>query len=146
MPDDHQAFKPLACEALDIAMMVDLMKSRNNYMTADHRQGFAALGKAWLEVQIGGATEDEANVTMLRKLSTPSTNHPHVTSDILVLKDNAIAKANDLWEIRKAGLPVTTWVPWSVAKARSRGRGGRIPPCRRRTLGRIRAQTESADA
>ena len=100
---DIIAFKPVACEAMDY-MMVDSMKKKN--FMVDHIKDLPE-GKAWLMIQFGGKDMKEAKENA-QKLRTAFQGRPHVTADELV--DDETKRAA-IWDIRKAGLPVTTWVP-----------------------------------
>ena len=85
-------------------MMVEQMKKKDFMMDKVKE---LPEGRAWLEIQIGGKDDDDA-AHNAQKIVDAFQHHPHVTSDI-ILKDKQAA--HDLWDIRKAGLPVTTWVP-----------------------------------
>lgn len=97
------ALKPIACEALD-EQFIQAMR-RKHYLE-DHISDLPP-GKAWLIVQCGGKDQKEADanghafVEGARKL-------PHLTSAVFV--EDAEKRAT-LWDIRKAGLPITAWVP-----------------------------------
>jgi len=97
------ALKPIACEAMDEQFTQNMRKK--HYME-DHIADLPP-GKAWLMIQCGGKTLQEAKdhgqlfVESARRI-------PHLTSAIFV---DDPKKRSALWDIRKAGLPVTAWVP-----------------------------------
>lgn len=100
---DVIAFKPIACEAMDHALIESMEKKR---FKLDSIKDLPA-GRAWLLVQFGGsdAADAEANA---QKLRTAFANRVHVTSDEIVRDPR---KRQAIWDVRKAGLPVTAWVP-----------------------------------
>ncbi len=97
------SFGPIACEGMD-HMMTDEMQKKH-FMT-EHIKDLPA-GKAWLMIQFGGANAVEAR-DKANKLIAAMKGRPHVTGVELVEDPKERAA---LWDIRKAGLPVTTWVP-----------------------------------
>ena len=94
---------PIACEAMD-HVMVDNMKKKNFKVDSIKK---LPPGKAWLIVQFGGATKEESKDNACKARSAFQ-NHLHVTADELVIDES---ERQALWDVRKAGLPVTTWVP-----------------------------------
>jgi FAD/FMN-containing dehydrogenase/Fe-S oxidoreductase len=100
---DVIAQKPIACEAMDHEL-TEAMK-RKNFMVDSIKD--LPEGRAWLLVQIGGrdAAESEANA---RKVRDSFKGHPHVTADEIITDEK---RRQAIWDVRKAGLPVTAWVP-----------------------------------
>jgi FAD/FMN-containing dehydrogenase/Fe-S oxidoreductase len=94
---------PVACEAMD-HMMVESMK-RKNFKVEDIKD--LPEGRAWLLVQIGGKDKDDAEANA-RRIRDALRGLPHLVADELVTDPKRRAA---LWDVRKAGLPVTAWVP-----------------------------------
>jgi FAD/FMN-containing dehydrogenase/Fe-S oxidoreductase len=93
----------IACEALDDIFIEHMRKKHYKEDSIDK----LPPGKAWLILQCGGKDMSEAK-EKVRKLCDDMHGQPHLTSAVS-LEDEQTAKT--IWEIRKAGLPVTTWVP-----------------------------------
>ena len=95
-------FRPVSCEAMD-DVFVDHM--RKKHFMEDHIKDLPP-GKAWMMIQFGGKNMQgaEANAWKLRNAFL---HRPHVTGDELVTDPG---KRQAVWDIRKAGLPVTAWV------------------------------------
>ncbi|HTK85845.1 MAG TPA: FAD-binding and (Fe-S)-binding domain-containing protein [Patescibacteria group bacterium] len=100
---DIISFGPVACEALDHVMIEHM---QNKHFMTDHIKDLPE-GRAWFLIQFGGKDAEEAR-EKANRLYAAFQNRPHVTGN-KIIDDQKTRDA--LWEIRKAGLPVTAWVP-----------------------------------
>jgi FAD/FMN-containing dehydrogenase/Fe-S oxidoreductase len=110
-----ERFKPLALEGMDHKLIHDvLVKSRANRMESLHPKssqaefiGMLPEGKAYLMLELGGDTKDEA-VERAREVMAALERDRHLASQKLYTEQRQI---QHVWQVREAGLGATARVP-----------------------------------
>ncbi|NVB82121.1 MAG: FAD-binding oxidoreductase [Kofleriaceae bacterium] len=98
-----RAFKPIGLEGMDHRLVVDMQK------TGLHPDDIRLLpdGRGWLLVEFGADDRDDA-LAQARRMIDAIRREPDAPS-IKLIEDDAEAKR--LWEVRKAGLGATAFIP-----------------------------------